>query len=87
MIRTVLGTRQLTLTIKAAESVAVTAKLTRGGKTVATRKATLATGTRTLKVTIPGSTKAGAAKLKLSAQGRGRQHQELHEDGAHPPPK
>ena len=37
---------------------------------MATRKATLATGTRTLKVTIPGSTKAGAAKLKLSLRTR-----------------
>lgn len=66
MIRTVLGTRQLKLTIKASESVRATAKLSRGGKTVATRKAMLAKGTRALKVTIPDSSKAGAAKLKLT---------------------
>ena len=66
MVRTVLGTRQLKLTLKASETVTVRAKLTRGGKTVASKKATLPAGTRALKVTIPDSTKAGAAKLKLT---------------------
>jgi protocatechuate 3,4-dioxygenase beta subunit len=66
MSRTVLGTRQLKLTIKTQEAVAATAKLTRGGKTVVTKTTTLATGTRTLKVTVPQGSKAGAAKLKLT---------------------
>ena len=66
MVRTVLGTRQLKLTLRASESITARAKLTRGGKTVASRKVTLATGTRALKVTIPESSKAGAAQLTLT---------------------
>jgi hypothetical protein len=68
MSRTVLGTRQLKLTVRTQEAVKATAKLTRGGKTVATRTTALATGTRTLKVTIPDTAKAGAAKLKLTLE-------------------
>ena len=66
MVRTVLGTRQLKLTLKASETVSVRARLTRGGKTVASKQVTLPAGTRALKVTIPDTTKAGAAKLKLT---------------------
>jgi hypothetical protein len=66
MVRTALGTRQVKLTIKAQEAVTVTAKLTRAGKTVASRRTTLAKGTRALKVTVPDKAKAGAAKLKLT---------------------
>ncbi len=66
MVRTVLGTRQLKLTLKASEPVMVRARLTRGNRTVASRKATLQAGTRTVKVTIPDDAKAGAARLRLT---------------------
>jgi protocatechuate 3,4-dioxygenase beta subunit len=66
MVRTSLGTRQARIKIKAKETITVTAKLTRGGKTIASRKQTLAAGTRNVKVTIPTGTAAGAAKLRLT---------------------
>ena len=46
MVRTMLGARQLKLTLKASETVTVGAELTRGGKTVASKKVTLHAGTR-----------------------------------------
>ncbi|MDQ8045719.1 MAG: twin-arginine translocation signal domain-containing protein [Patulibacter sp.] len=66
MVRSTLGTRQLKLTIKAQETVSVVATLTRSGKTIASKKGTLSSGTKTLKLAIPTSTSAGAAKLKLT---------------------
>jgi protocatechuate 3,4-dioxygenase beta subunit len=66
MIRTALGTRQLRLKIKTDETITVTAKLTRSGKTIASRKVKLTAGTKNVKVTIPTATKAGAAKLRLT---------------------
>lgn len=66
MIRTALGTRQVRLKLKAAETVTVTARLTRGTKTIATRKVKLTAGTRIVKVTVPSSAPAGAAKLRLT---------------------
>ena len=66
MVRTALGTRQARIKIKTKETIAVTARLTRGGKTIASRTVKLTAGTRNVRVTIPTSTKAGAARLRLT---------------------
>jgi protocatechuate 3,4-dioxygenase beta subunit len=66
MVRTALGTRQLKLRIKTQETVTLTARLVRGGRTVASKKVKLATGTTTVKLTIPPSAAAGAARLRLT---------------------
>jgi hypothetical protein len=65
MIRTGRGTRRLRLKIRTKERIAVTARLKRGRRTVAVERAHLAAGTRTVGVTIPSSTRAGAARLRL----------------------
>jgi protocatechuate 3,4-dioxygenase beta subunit len=66
MLRTALGTRQLRLRIKTQEAVTLTAKLVRGNKVLASKKVQLATGTTNVKLRIPASASAGAAKLKLT---------------------
>jgi protocatechuate 3,4-dioxygenase beta subunit len=66
MVRTVLGKRQLNVTIRASEPVAVTARLARGSRPIVTRKASLDAGTRTVKLFIPTTARAGAAKLRLT---------------------
>jgi protocatechuate 3,4-dioxygenase beta subunit len=72
MIRTALGTRQLRLKIKTKETITVSAKLTRAGKTIASRTVKLAAGTKNVRVTIPATGAGGAAKLKLTlADGAG----------------
>ena len=65
MVRTTLGTRKLKLKLKSQETVTLTAKPVRGGKTIDSKKAIVRKGTAELKVTIPSSATAGAAKLKL----------------------
>ena len=66
MLRTALGARRLKVKLKATEPVTVTARLTRGGKTLATRKTTISAGTRTVAVPIGASIKRGAASLRIT---------------------
>lgn len=66
MLRTALGARRLRLKIKTKETITVTARLSRGGRTIATRRTTLRTGTRYLRLAIPAATNPGAAKLRLT---------------------
>jgi protocatechuate 3,4-dioxygenase beta subunit len=66
MVRTALGTRQARIKIKTKETIAVTARLSRGGKTIASHTVKLTAGTKNVRITIPTATKAGAAKLRLT---------------------
>src|SRR5438046_721540 len=66
MVRTATGTRRLRLGIQAGERVRATARLTRGGRTLAVRRVSLARGTRVLRLTIPDGVAAGAARLRLA---------------------
>jgi protocatechuate 3,4-dioxygenase beta subunit len=68
MVRTAHGTRQVKLTFKASERVALTAKLVRGDKTIAKKTVVLATGTTSLKLSVPHATKAGAARLRVAVK-------------------
>lgn len=68
MVRTAHGTRQAKLTFNVTESIALTARLTRGDKTITKKTGVLAAGTRTLKLTVPHTTKAGAARVKITVK-------------------
>jgi hypothetical protein len=60
------GNRRLKVKIKAGETVAATARLTRSGNTIARAKyAGLSKGTRTLAVDVPRKTAKGSATLVL----------------------
>jgi protocatechuate 3,4-dioxygenase beta subunit len=66
-LRTSAGARKLRVKVTSGDAVAVVARLTRNGKTlVKTGSRSLATGTHTFTVTIPGAVKAGAATLRLT---------------------
>jgi protocatechuate 3,4-dioxygenase beta subunit len=66
MVRTAIGTRQARIKIKAKETVTVTAKLTRAGKTIVSRTVKLTAGTKNVRVTIPTTLAGGGAKLRLT---------------------
>ena len=66
MVRTRAGSRRLRLRVRVGEPVTLVAKLTRSGRTLATHRVQLATGRSTVKLAIPGGTRAGAARLKLT---------------------
>jgi protocatechuate 3,4-dioxygenase beta subunit len=67
-VRTAHGTRQVRLTFKASERVALTAKLVRGDKTIAKKTVVLATGTTNVKLPVPAATKAGATRLRVAVK-------------------
>jgi protocatechuate 3,4-dioxygenase beta subunit len=68
MVRTAHGTRQVKLTFKASERVALTAKLVRGDKTITKKSVVLAAGTTSLKLSVPHTAKAGAAHLRVAVK-------------------
>jgi protocatechuate 3,4-dioxygenase beta subunit len=74
MVRTALGARQARLKFKASEPVTLTAKLTRGSRTIAKKTVSLATGTTTVRVTVPAATHAGAAKLAVAVKDAAGNH-------------
>jgi protocatechuate 3,4-dioxygenase beta subunit len=60
------GGRQLRLRLETRESLALSLRLTRSGKTLAHRKiASLAEGTRTVKLIVPRQVRAGGASVRL----------------------
>jgi protocatechuate 3,4-dioxygenase beta subunit len=66
-LRTSAGTRKLRLTVTSSEAVTATARLTRARRTLLkTRSRSLAAGKHSIKLTIPGSVKAGAARLRVT---------------------
>jgi hypothetical protein len=65
-LRTAAGTRQVRMRIKNGEPIALKAKMTRSGRTLASKSGTLAAGTHTVKLTLPSRVKAGAAAVKLT---------------------
>jgi hypothetical protein len=66
IVRTSWGGRQLRLRLKTKESLALSLRLTRSGKTLAHRRlASLAAGTHTVKLLVPRQVKAGGASTRL----------------------
>jgi len=66
MLRTATGARRLRLTVRARETVTVTARLTRGGRTITSRTTTVSAGTRQVRIAIPPTTDRGAARLRVT---------------------
>lgn len=64
-VRTRTGRRTLRLTLDVDETVTVTARVSRSGRTLAKKTRSLRPGTRTLDVRIPRATKRGAARVSL----------------------
>jgi hypothetical protein len=62
------GHRRLKLTLTTTEAVTAVAKLTRGGKTLATERASVAIGTHAFTLSIPRAVAAGAATLTITAK-------------------
>jgi protocatechuate 3,4-dioxygenase beta subunit len=66
IVSTTAGTRQLRVRLKTKETLKLTARLTRSGKTLARKDvAALAAGTHTVKLAIGRNVKAGGATLRL----------------------
>lgn len=66
MLRTALGARRLRVRLAVQEPVTVTARLTRGGRRIATRTVRLQPGTRDVRLAVPSATAPGAAQLRLT---------------------
>jgi protocatechuate 3,4-dioxygenase beta subunit len=60
------GHRQLKMTLTTTEAVTAVAKLTRGGKTLATKKASVAIGTHAFSLVVPAAVVAGGAALTIT---------------------
>jgi phage baseplate assembly protein gpV len=65
-VRTAAGSRRVRIKLKPSEPVAVTAKLTRSGRTLASKRVVLTAGAHTITVPLGGTAKAGAARLTLT---------------------
>lgn len=66
MVRTMVGTRQLRLTIRARDAVIARATLERDGRTIATRTWPLGEGAGLVKLSVPDSAEGGAAELHVT---------------------
>ena len=66
MVRSKAGHRKVKLVVKTTEAVTFTGTLSRGGKRLSRKTAKLKKGTHTLRIAIPDTTKAGAARLRLA---------------------
>ena len=65
-LRTESGRRRVRIRLAASETLELTARLSRAGRTLARETRTLRAGTRTVRVPIRGDVKAGGARLTLT---------------------
>ena len=64
-LRTESGRRRVRIRIAATETVELTARLSRAGRTLARETRTLSAGTRTVRLPVRAGVKAGGARLTL----------------------